>query len=64
MTERLRAKGLLGELLAEFAGTMILILFGVGVVAQVVAGKLGDHDSIAWAWGLGVVLGVYVSAAI
>ena len=33
MTERLRAKGLLGELLAEFAGTMILILFGVGVVA-------------------------------
>jgi len=64
MTDRLRAKGLLGELLAEFAGTMILILFGVGVVAQVVAGKLGDHDSIAWAWGLGVVLGVYVSAAI
>ncbi|MDT7676810.1 MAG: glycerol uptake facilitator protein [Pseudonocardiales bacterium] len=64
MTERLRAKGLLGELLAEFAGTMILILFGVGVVAQVVAGKFGDHDSIAWSWGLGVVLGVYVSAAI
>ena len=27
---------LLGELVAEFAGTMILILFGVGVVAQVV----------------------------
>jgi len=60
----LRAKGLLGELLAEFAGTMILILFGVGVVAQVVAGKLGDHDSIAWSWGLGVTLGVYVAARI
>ena len=60
----LRSKGLLGELLAEFAGTMVLILFGVGVVAQVVAGELGDHDSIAWAWGLGVVLGVYISAAI
>ncbi|HTF48354.1 MAG TPA: MIP/aquaporin family protein [Pseudonocardia sp.] len=60
----LRSKGLLGELLAEFAGTMVLILFGVGVVAQVVAGELGDHDSIAWAWGLGVVLGVYMSAAI
>jgi len=60
----LRSKGLLGELLAEFAGTMVLILFGVGVVAQVVAGKYGDHDSIAWAWGLGVVLGVYISAAI
>lgn len=52
------------ELLAEFAGTCILILFGVGVVAQVVAGKIGDHDSIAWAWGLGVTLGVYVSARI
>jgi glycerol uptake facilitator len=52
---------LLGELLAEFAGTMILILFGCGVVAQVVAGGIGDHDSIAWAWGLGVVLGIYVA---
>jgi glycerol uptake facilitator len=55
---------LVGELAAEFAGTMILILFGVGVVAQVVAGGLGDHDSIAWAWGLGVTLGVYVAARI
>ncbi|AXG81249.1 MIP/aquaporin family protein [Streptomyces paludis] len=54
--------GLIGELSAEFAGTMILILFGCGVVAQVVAGGLGDHDSIAWAWGLGVTLGVYVAA--
>lgn len=55
----------LGELLAEFLGTMILILFGVGVVAQVVTapdGSLGDHDSIAWAWGIGVTLGVYVAA--
>jgi glycerol uptake facilitator protein len=60
----LRSKGLLGELLAEFAGTMVRILFGVGVVAQVVGGQLGNHDSIAWAWGLGVVLGVYMSAAI
>ncbi len=55
----------LGELSAEFLGTMILILFGVGVVAQVVTaegGGLGDHDSIAWAWGIGVTLGVYVAA--
>ncbi len=57
---------LLGEVSAEFAGTMILILFGVGVVAQVVTseGTLGDHDSIAWAWGLGVVMGVYTAARI
>ncbi|WP_285693833.1 MIP/aquaporin family protein [Actinomadura sp. NBRC 104412] len=54
--------GALGAVLAEFAGTMILILFGVGVVAQVAGAQIGDHDSIAWAWGLGVTLGVYVAA--
>jgi len=54
---------LFGELCAEFAGTLILILFGVGVVAQVVTshGAFGDHDSIAWGWGLGVVLGIYTA---
>lgn len=55
---------LVGELSAEFAGTLILILFGCGVVAQVVGAGIGDHDSIAWAWGLGVTLGVYVAARI
>jgi glycerol uptake facilitator protein len=65
--EAVKAKSLVGEMCAEFAGTMILILFGVGVVAQVVVGNgvfeggLGDHDSIAWAWGLGVTLGVYTA---
>ncbi|MET9136872.1 MULTISPECIES: MIP/aquaporin family protein [Streptomyces] len=70
MAERLKRYGLIGEVSAEFAGTMILILFGCGVVAQVAAGGaltdpaggLGDHDSIAWAWGFGVTLGVYVAA--
>ncbi|MFF2143300.1 MIP/aquaporin family protein [Kitasatospora sp. NPDC058190] len=55
---------LLGELSAEFAGTMILILFGVGVVAQVVAGGIGNHDSISWGWGLGVTFGIYTAARI
>jgi glycerol uptake facilitator protein len=57
------------QMSAEFAGTLILILFGIGVVAQAIAGSglgpaqsLGGHDSIAWAWGLAVTLGVYVSA--
>ena len=36
MAARLKISGLAGELAAEFAGTMILILFGVGVVAQCV----------------------------
>jgi len=64
VVETPKARTLMGELLAEFAGTFILILFGVGVVAQVVAGGIGNHDSIAWAWGLGVVMGVYVAARI
>lgn len=64
MVERLKSHGLLGELAAEFAGTMILILFGVGVVAQVVAAGIGGHDSIAWAWGFGVTLGIYVAGKI
>ncbi|WP_329366749.1 aquaporin family protein [Streptomyces sp. NBC_00669] len=70
MAPRSRGSGLIGELSAEFAGTLILLLFGIGVVAQVVAGGalttppggLGNHDSISWAWGLGVTLGVYLAA--
>lgn len=66
MAQRMKVPGLLGEMASEFAGTMILLLFGIGVVAQVVgtAGALGNHDSIAWAWGIGVTLGVYVAARI
>ena len=59
---------LLGELSGEFFGTMILILFGVGVVAQVVTGGFptttgatGDYNSIAWGWGMGVAMAVYVA---
>lgn len=52
-----------GEMAGEFFGTLILILFGCGVVAQVVVGDggLGDHDSISWGWGLGVTLGIFVA---
>ncbi|GAA3395070.1 MIP/aquaporin family protein [Cryptosporangium minutisporangium] len=67
MAERLKipkVPGIVGEFAAEFAGTMILILFGVGVVAQVVGGEIGDHDSITWAWGFGVTMGVFVAARI
>jgi glycerol uptake facilitator protein len=61
---------LLGECSAEFFGTMLLILFGCGVVAQVVTGgtplstapgATGDYNSIAWGWGLGVAMAVYVA---
>jgi glycerol uptake facilitator protein len=47
---------------------MLLILFGCGVVAQVVTGGFptttgatGDYNSIAWGWGLGVAMAVYVA---
>jgi glycerol uptake facilitator protein len=64
MTERLKIRGLPGEMIAELFGTMVLILFGVGVVAQVVGASLGAHDSIAWAWGLGVTFGIYTAGRI
>src|SRR3954470_5042974 len=59
-------KGLARELLAEFFGTFILIVFGVGVVAQVVLSKqaAGSFLSINIAWGLAVTMGCYVSAGV
>ena len=63
-TTRPHRSPLLGELSAEFAGTCILILIGCGVVASVVAAGRGDADSISWAWGFGVVLGIYTAGRI
>lgn len=47
---------------SEFFATMIMILFGDGVVAQVSLSEneKGNYQSISWGWGLGVMLGVYV----
>lgn len=41
------------EAFSEFLGTFVLILFGDGVVAQVVlsGGEKGDYQSISWGWG-------------
>ncbi|MBE7411095.1 MAG: MIP family channel protein [Leptospiraceae bacterium] len=55
-------KQLQKELLSEFFGTFILILFGDGVVAMVVLYGLGSFESINWCWGLAVVFGIYVSS--
>jgi len=54
------------ELLAEFLGTFILIVFGVGVVAQVVLSRstAGSYLSINVGWGLAVAMGCYVSAGV
>jgi len=51
--------------LAEFFGTMILVLLGDGVVANVVLNKTKGKDSgwivITTGWGLAVAMGVYVT---
>jgi len=59
-------RGVLREMLAEFFGTFILIVFGVGVVAQVVLSRntAGTYFSINIAWGLAVMMGCYVSAGV
>lgn len=57
---------LLREVFAEFLGTFVLMMLGLGVVAQVVLGKgeLGGYLSINLVWGLAVVMGCYVAAGV
>jgi glycerol uptake facilitator protein len=57
------------ELLAEFFGTFILILGGDGVVANVglaprLASQGYDWNTIAWGWGLSVMVAVYVGGGV
>jgi MIP family channel proteins len=53
-------------MLAEFLGTFVLIVFGIGVVAQTVLSKgaNGTTLSINIAWGLAVTMGCYVCAGV
>ncbi len=63
---------LTAELMAEFAGTLVLMLFGLGVVAMVVLfGKgipaeivNGGYTNINLAWGIGVTMGILVAGKI
>jgi len=62
-------KGLMGELMAEFFGTFVLILGGDGVVANVgLAPRLAaagyDWNVIVWGWGLAVMVAVYVAGGV
>jgi MIP family channel proteins len=59
-------RGVFREMLAEFLGTFVLIVFGVGVVAQTVLSKgaNGTALSINIAWGLAVTMGCYVCAGV
>lgn len=64
--------GLFAELLAEFLGTFVLMLFGIGVVAMVVLfpsntpGELihGGYTNITLGWGLAVTMGIYIAGKI
>src|SRR5437899_9676853 len=63
---------LVGELLAEFLGTFVLIALGDGVVAMVVlfgSGApnevvKGGYTNITLGWGLAVLMGVCVAGRI
>lgn len=59
-------KGTAREAAGEFFGTFILIVFGVGVVAQTVLSKElnGSYLAINIGWGLAVMLGIYASAGV
>ena len=54
------------EMLAEFLGTFVLIVFGVGVVAQTVLSKgaAGSPLTINISWGLAVTMGCYVAGGV
>ena len=54
------------ELYAEFLGTLVLIAFGAGVVAQVVLSNKqnGEYLSINIAWGFAVTMGIYVAGGV
>lgn len=66
----------LGEHVAEFLGTMIIILLGCGVVAMAVAAlnqsgrgdkifdASGDWLLITWGWGFAVCFAVYVAGGV
>lgn len=68
-------EGLGGEMVAEFLGTFVLILLGVGSVAVAVVGLPGSGRQvvefgpanwliISWGWGLAVVFAVYVAGGV
>ena len=71
----MRRNTLTTELLAEFLGTFTLLMFGLGVVAHFVLrnavgdplpapNTFGNFTTVNFAWGFGVVMGVYVAGGV
>ena len=54
--------------IGELLGTFILIVLGVGVVANVVLEKTGGNDSgyivITWGWGIAVFIAVFITGSV
>ncbi len=68
-------EGVLGDMLAEFLGTFVLLLLGIGSVAVAVVGLPGSGRQavdfgpanwliIAWSWGFAVMFGVHVAGGV
>ena len=55
----------MNSIMAEFIGTALLIIFGNGVVANVVLSRTKGHNSgwivITAGWAVGVFVGVFCS---
>jgi len=55
---------LMGECLAEFVGTFVLILIGDGAVAVAVFTNAYDLTGVFLLWGFGVLLAIYISGGV
>jgi MIP family channel proteins len=60
------SRAIVREMLAEFLGTLVLLVFGLGVVAQTVLSRqtAGSMLSINICWGIAVMMGCYVAAGV
>src|SRR6185312_10263344 len=58
--------GTLGECIGEFFGTLVLVLFGDGSIAalKLFGPSTNNWMLVALGWGLGIMLGIYVTGAI
>ncbi|KAI5475946.1 aquaglyceroporin related protein [Pseudohyphozyma bogoriensis] len=61
-----RFRYVLREPLAEFLGTVIMILLGIGSNCQVSIseGAAGGYQDQNWSWGFGITSGIYVAGGV